>query len=185
MSWRGRPSNSRSSARVTPRAVRTNPPVGLSALAERRGRRSSGVVVEASVLARLLGIRLLRLDATVVVVPADVTSPSSASYRIAEARVRTTRPRSTRSFRRCRRPPGPSSAKHRRGSRAPRRGAPGVLSPKPPTTMGLKDAEGTTTLYRGTGRRAGREPAERRARPRAPLTEPGLYRFHEDARNPR
>ena len=41
-----------------------------------------GVVVEASVLARLLGIRLLRLDATVVLVPADVTPPSSASYQL-------------------------------------------------------------------------------------------------------
>ena len=82
MSWRGRPSNSRCSARVTPRAVRTNPAVGLSALDERRGRRSSGVVVEASVLARLLGIRLLRLDATVVVVPADATSTSSVPYQL-------------------------------------------------------------------------------------------------------
>jgi hypothetical protein len=33
--------------------------------------------VEASILARLLRIRLLTLEATVVVVPADVTAPSS------------------------------------------------------------------------------------------------------------
>jgi hypothetical protein len=39
---------------------------------------SDGVLVQASILARLLGIRLLRLDATVVLVPADVPTPSSA-----------------------------------------------------------------------------------------------------------
>src|SRR6185295_10575455 len=85
MSWRGHPTNSRSSARVAPRTVRAKPAVGLSALDERRGRRSSGVVVEASVLARLLGIRLLRLDATVLVVPADARSPSSPA-RVSQAR---------------------------------------------------------------------------------------------------
>jgi hypothetical protein len=31
------------------------------------------VVIEASILARLLGLRLLRLDATVVLAPAEVT----------------------------------------------------------------------------------------------------------------
>ena len=82
MSWRRRPTNSRSSARVTPRAVEATLPVELSALTDRRRRRSQGVVVEASVLARLLGLRLLRLDATVVLVPADVSSPSSASYEL-------------------------------------------------------------------------------------------------------
>jgi hypothetical protein len=35
--------------------------------------------VEASVRARLLGIPLLRLDATIVLAPALVTAPSSAS----------------------------------------------------------------------------------------------------------
>ncbi|HEU4703895.1 MAG TPA: hypothetical protein VFS37_15550 [Conexibacter sp.] len=38
-------------------------------------RESHGVVVEASIVARLLRIRLLRLDATVVVLPADVAEP--------------------------------------------------------------------------------------------------------------
>ena len=39
-------------------------------------RQSEGVIVEASILARLLGIRLLKLDATVLVGPADVTGSS-------------------------------------------------------------------------------------------------------------
>jgi hypothetical protein len=52
-------------------------PVVLTAVPDRRRRLSEGVVVEASILARLLGIRLLRLDATVVVVPAAVTAPPS------------------------------------------------------------------------------------------------------------
>jgi hypothetical protein len=36
------------------------------------------VLVEASIVARVLGIRLLTLDATVVLVPADVQAPSAA-----------------------------------------------------------------------------------------------------------
>jgi hypothetical protein len=48
-------------------------------LAPDRGRRlSDGALVEASIRARLLGIPLLRLDATVVLMPAEVTARSSA-----------------------------------------------------------------------------------------------------------
>ncbi len=50
----------------------------LKAVPDRRRRPSDGLVVEASIVARLLGIRLLALDATVVIVPADVTAPSAA-----------------------------------------------------------------------------------------------------------
>jgi hypothetical protein len=46
----------------------------LTATPDRRRRPSDGLVVEASILARLLRIRLLTLDATVVIVPADVTA---------------------------------------------------------------------------------------------------------------
>ena len=43
------------------------------------GRRlSEGALVQASVRARLLGIPLLRLDATVLLMPAAVTTPSPA-----------------------------------------------------------------------------------------------------------
>ena len=39
--------------------------------------RSEGILVEASVVARLLGMRLLKLDATVVLSPADVATRSA------------------------------------------------------------------------------------------------------------
>jgi hypothetical protein len=45
-----------------------------------RGRRlSEGVLVDASIRARLLGIRLLTIDATVVLAQADVTALSPAA----------------------------------------------------------------------------------------------------------
>ena len=64
------------------------PGVEVSALADPRRRRSQGVLVEASVLARLLGLRLLRLEATVVLVPADVSPgrPPVRSARVPRAR---------------------------------------------------------------------------------------------------
>jgi hypothetical protein len=51
-------------------------PVALTAIPDRRRRPSDGLVVEARIVARLLGLRLLTLDATVVVVPAEVTTPT-------------------------------------------------------------------------------------------------------------
>jgi hypothetical protein len=50
----------------------------LTATPDRRRHPSDGLVVEASILVRLLRIRLLRLDATVVITPADVTTQPSA-----------------------------------------------------------------------------------------------------------
>lgn len=54
-----------------------------------RRRPSDGLVIEAFVLARLLRIRLLTLEATVALVPADVAPASSAAAngrrRLAEA----------------------------------------------------------------------------------------------------
>ena len=41
-------------------------------VANRSGRLSQGALVEASIAARVLGLRLLTLDATLVIVPADV-----------------------------------------------------------------------------------------------------------------
>ena len=52
-------------------------PVALTAVDPNR-RLSEGALVQASVRARLLGIPLLRLDATVVLMPAAITAPSSA-----------------------------------------------------------------------------------------------------------
>jgi hypothetical protein len=52
----------------------------LTAAPDRNRRASDGVLIETSVLARLLGIRLLTLDATVVLMPAEVTAPRSAAH---------------------------------------------------------------------------------------------------------
>ena len=49
-------------------------PRGPSAAGNRARRTSDGLLVEASIVARLLGIRLLTLDATVALVPAEVTA---------------------------------------------------------------------------------------------------------------
>lgn len=59
------------------RAVVRSAPVALTAAVDRGRRLSEGSLVQASVRARLLGIPLLRLDATVVLAPAT-TSLSSA-----------------------------------------------------------------------------------------------------------
>jgi hypothetical protein len=55
---------------------RAGSPVALTATPDRR-RPSDGLVIEASILARLLRLRLLTLDATVVVVSAAVPALSS------------------------------------------------------------------------------------------------------------
>jgi hypothetical protein len=59
------------------RAVKTSAPVALTAAADRNRRLSEGALVQASVRARLLGIPLLRLDATVVLMPAATTASFS------------------------------------------------------------------------------------------------------------
>jgi hypothetical protein len=58
--------------------VRTPPPVGLTAAVDPSRRLSEGALVQASVRARLLGIPLLRLDATIALMPAAITAPSSS-----------------------------------------------------------------------------------------------------------
>jgi hypothetical protein len=60
------------------RGVVTPAPVALTAAVDPSRRLSEGALVQASVRARLLGIPLLRLDATVVLMPAAITAPSSA-----------------------------------------------------------------------------------------------------------
>ena len=47
---------------------------------ERRKRLSEGVLAEATIRGRVLGIPLLRLDATVALVPAGVTASSAATH---------------------------------------------------------------------------------------------------------
>jgi hypothetical protein len=63
------------------RAVRGlgKPAPALTAAVDPSRRLSEGGLVQASVRARLLGIPLLRLDATVVLMPAATTAPSSSA----------------------------------------------------------------------------------------------------------
>jgi hypothetical protein len=58
-------------------AARNIGPAALTAAVDPSRRLSGGGLVQASVRARLLGIPLLRLDATVVLMPAAITTPSS------------------------------------------------------------------------------------------------------------
>jgi hypothetical protein len=60
------------------RGVGTPARVALTAAVDPSRHLSEGALVQASVRARLLGIPLLRLDATVVLMPAAITAPSSA-----------------------------------------------------------------------------------------------------------
>ena len=64
------------SQRRAARGVVTPAPAALAVDSSRR--LSEGALVQASVRARLLGIPLLRLDATVVLMPAAITRPSPA-----------------------------------------------------------------------------------------------------------
>ena len=65
---------------VAPRTLATTGPVALTAIPDRRRRLSDGVLVDASIHARLLGLRLLTVDATIVLVPADVAGTSPADH---------------------------------------------------------------------------------------------------------
>jgi hypothetical protein len=71
---RGRLADSESSVRIAPRNAEGAAPILLTAAPDRRKRLSEGVLVEAFVVARLLGLRLLKLDATVMLMPADVAA---------------------------------------------------------------------------------------------------------------
>lgn len=63
------------------RAVRATAPIELTAAPDPQRRLSQGALVEASVRARVLGVPLLKLQATVVLMPAGLTAPSSARAR--------------------------------------------------------------------------------------------------------
>ena len=63
--------------RFAARAGNTSAPAALTAAIDRNRRLSEGAVVQASVRARLLGVPLLRLDATVVLMPAAIATSSS------------------------------------------------------------------------------------------------------------
>jgi hypothetical protein len=60
------------------RGLGTPAPFALTAAVDPSRRLSEGALVQASVRARLLGIPLLRLDATVALMPAAIRAPSAA-----------------------------------------------------------------------------------------------------------
>ncbi len=64
---------------MTPRRAGATSPLALEAVPDRRRRVSDGILVEASILGRVLGLRLLTLDVTLVLVPADVSPPAPPS----------------------------------------------------------------------------------------------------------
>jgi hypothetical protein len=70
----------KSSALIARRAAVARDPVALGAVPDHRRRLSNGVLVDGSIVARILGLRLLTLEATIVLLPADVSVPRSASF---------------------------------------------------------------------------------------------------------
>jgi hypothetical protein len=75
---RARPRAPRESPTAGGKPVASATPVALTAIPSRRSRLSDGVLVEALVLGRVLGVKLLTLRASVVLAPAEVTAASSA-----------------------------------------------------------------------------------------------------------
>ncbi len=59
------------------RSASWDTPVALTAAVDRSRRLSEGAVIQGSVRARLLGIPLLRLEATIALMPASISAPSS------------------------------------------------------------------------------------------------------------
>lgn len=92
-----RPGGSRTTAHVTLRPVRTAAPVALTVAPDRGRRLSGGAYVAATLVARLLGMRLLTIDAEIALVPADARPLGSADVRplgsAADARPVRTSPR--------------------------------------------------------------------------------------------
>jgi hypothetical protein len=86
---RGRRTDSRSTAHATERTPETSPPTHLIAVPDDGRPLSEGLLVEASIVARLLRIRLLAIDASLIVAPAHVqrrtgtpVTPGTRSRRI-------------------------------------------------------------------------------------------------------
>lgn len=64
--------DSRPSAPLAPRAISSAARMAPTAVPDRNRRLPEGVLVEAAVVARLPGLRLLKLDATVTLAPAEL-----------------------------------------------------------------------------------------------------------------
>jgi hypothetical protein len=76
--WRARRRESNGRDPDATRAVTSAPPVVLDAVPARQRRLSDGVLLEASVLGRVFGVRILTLRATVVLAPASVAAAAPA-----------------------------------------------------------------------------------------------------------
>jgi hypothetical protein len=91
---------------VALRPGRRTAPVVLELAPDRGKRLSDATLVEASIAARLLGMRLLTLDATIALVPADLTAPMPAladgAPRVNRSARASSSPSSGDSHRRCR-----------------------------------------------------------------------------------
>jgi hypothetical protein len=61
-----------------PRSSRTIVPAGLTAVPDPGKRLSDGVLVEGCIRARLLGMPLLKVEATIVLAPAGLAAPTFA-----------------------------------------------------------------------------------------------------------
>lgn len=70
-------SDSKSSVPVDNRTHRSTAHGALTAVPDRRGHLADGILIEGKILARVLGIRILKVDTTVVVAPADISAASS------------------------------------------------------------------------------------------------------------
>jgi hypothetical protein len=62
-----------------PRPSRTTAPAGLTAVPDPGKRLSDGILVDACIRARLLGMPILKVEATVVLAPAGLTAPTAAA----------------------------------------------------------------------------------------------------------
>jgi hypothetical protein len=82
----------KSSAPAAPPPTGTDTaPAALTAVPDRSRSLSAGILIQGSVLARVLGVRLLTLDTHVVLMPADVTSARSAPRKNPRAHLATKR----------------------------------------------------------------------------------------------
>ena len=73
------PIEPRSDSRPTANGTGRRPATGLLAVPDSGGRLSEGLVVEGSLTARLLGLRLLVIDARLVLAPAQLTNSRPAT----------------------------------------------------------------------------------------------------------
>jgi hypothetical protein len=76
-----RPTASRSASRRTAIDTGSRPAAELIAVPDGDGQLSEGLLVEGRLVARLLGVRLLTIDAHLVLTPAQLTAPAARNPR--------------------------------------------------------------------------------------------------------